>query len=142
MARFHKFDNLLKAKEEDLITIEGVGPEIAKSLILFLKNKNNQSIIERLKNYGMFKAVYDGPSDNAIFTGMTFVLTGELQTFKRSELKEKLESLGAKVSNSVSKKTSFIVVGNNPGSKFDKAQKLGTKTLTEQEIKKMISDNV
>lgn len=139
MAHFGDFKNLLLATQEQLESIDGIGPETARSVLSFFAHPQNKKLIEDLSSLGLFKSSYQGPKANASLSGLTFVLTGELQTFKRSELKGKLESLGAKVSGSVSKKTSYVVVGEKPGSKFDKAKELGVSILSENQVIKMIS---
>ena len=96
-------------------------------------------MIERLKKAGMFSTEFITTSQKTPLEGLTFVLTGELKAFTRSDLKEKLEVLGAKVTGSVSKKTSYVVVGENPGSKYDKATKLGVKILDENGVLEMIA---
>ncbi len=139
MKRYISFEKLRASTEEDLQMIDGVGPEIAKSILAFFENKDNQDMIERLKKAGMFSTEFITTSQKTPLEGLTFVLTGELKAFTRSDLKEKLEVLGAKVTGSVSKKTSYVVVGENPGSKYDKATKLGVKILDENGVLEMIA---
>ncbi|OVE81311.1 hypothetical protein BVY03_03765 [bacterium K02(2017)] len=139
MAHFGDFESFLTCSEEDLQSIDGVGPETAKSIKSFINNSVNSKIIKRLQKVGFFKGVLKKTKATKGFGDLTFVLTGELKQFTRSELKEKLEGLGAKVSGSVSKKTSFVVVGENPGSKFDKAKSLGVAILNEDEIVEKMS---
>lgn len=133
------FERLEAVDEDELQTIDGIGPETAQNVIAFFKNPNNKKLIARLKKAGMFQTEFETVAKDAKLSGLTFVLTGELENHSRSELKEKLESLGAKVTGSVSKKTSYVVVGASPGSKFDKAQKLGVTILNEQEIEALLS---
>lgn len=136
---FHGFDALVQASVEDLESIHGIGPETAKSIVVFLKTLSNQKLIARLKKAGLLSGTYgSASSSNQKFSGLTFVLTGELKKFTRDEIKNKIEKLGGKVSGSVSSKTSYVVAGENPGSKYDKAQELGVKVLGEEEIVKML----
>lgn len=133
MERFITFEKLENASEEELMTINGVGPEIAKAIISFFKNKNNRDLINALKKASMLKNKYAGKASEKL-SGLTFVLTGELKNFSRDEMKEKLESLGAKVAGSVSSKTSYVIAGENPGSKLEKAKKLGVAVIDEEKV--------
>jgi len=134
-------DALSKAKADELTLIEGVGPNIAEAIVDWFARPINQKVLKKLKAVGMWPKV-DLLSDDAgqasqAFAGMTFVVTGTLPTFSRDDAKAFLESHGGKVVSSVSKKTSYLVLGENPGSKFDKAQSLGIKILSEDELKKL-----
>jgi DNA ligase (NAD+) len=138
---FHSFDGFAQASLEELESIHGIGPETAKSIVAFLGEKSNQKLIVRLKKAGLLSGTYGTPSsDNQKFLGLTFVLTGELKNFTRDEVKNHIEKLGGKVSGSVSSKTSYVVVGDNPGSKYDKAKELGVRILREDEITKMLKE--
>jgi len=137
MQRFKNISNLQNANAESLQEVDGVGPEIAQSLINYFQNNHNQTLIKRLVRTGMLSKEFEGATSDKL-NGLTFVLTGELESFSRTELKKQLESQGAKVTGSVSKKTSYVVVGENPGSKYEKAVKLGIKILNENDIKEMI----
>lgn len=134
------FNKLEKCTLEELQEIDGIGPETAQSIIFFLNNPANKEIMSRLKQAGLFKEEFNTNQKNTNLSGLTFVLTGELKNFTRSELKTKLEELGAKVSGSVSKKTSYVVVGENPGSKYNKAKDLGLNILDESEIFNIIKN--
>lgn len=133
MSHLLTFENLTAAKAEELEAIKGIGPETALAITSFFKNKDNQKLLKKLAHVGFFKNPFQGKATSQKLAGLTFVLTGELQNHTRSEMKKLLESHGAKVTGSVSKNTSFVVVGENPGSKYDKAQKLGVEILSEQE---------
>lgn len=136
---FHNFDSLIQASVEDLENIHGIGPETAKSIVAFFETPSNQKLIARLKKAGLLSGTYGSPSSgDRKFSGLTFVLTGELKKFTRDDMKNEIEKRGGKVSGSVSKKTSYVVVGENPGSKYDKAQELGVPILGEDEITKML----
>ena len=124
-------DALSKAKADDLMLIEGVGPNIAEAIVDWFARPINQKVLKKLKSVGMWPKVDMTSNDESqasqSFAGMTFVVTGTLPTFSRDDAKAFIESHGGKVVSSVSKKTSYLVLGENPGSKFDKAQSLGIK---------------
>jgi len=136
---FHTMDKLQKATIEDLINIPDIGEIIAKSVVDYLNNDHHKAIIEELKDLGL-NMEYLGQKieHNEQFSGKSFVLTGTLQIYSRDEAQEKIESLGGKTVNSVSKKTSVVIVGANPGSKYKKAQELGIEIWTEEEFNQKI----
>ena len=114
--------NLMNATYEDFIEIRDVGTMIANSLVNYFHTEENIKLIAELEEYGINMEYLGGPViEDQDFAGRTFVLTGTLSQITREEAKEKIESLGGKVSGSVSKKTSVVVVGENPGSKYEKA---------------------
>jgi len=133
-------DALSKAKVDDLMLIEGVGPNIAEAIVDWFTRPINQKVLKKLKAVGMWPT---GETSNVesqksdAFAGMTFVVTGTLPTFSRDDAKAFIESHGGKVVSSVSKRTSYLVLGENPGSKFDKAQSLGVRVLSEDDLKKL-----
>ena len=136
-SRFRSIDALAAASEEELAVVEGVGPRIAESVVRFFARPENLVVIERLRARGVSleDAAQEGGSvPEQTLTGLTFVLTGALERFTRTEAGSALKALGAKVSGSVSKKTSFVVVGAEPGSKYDTAIELGVPVLTEGEL--------
>jgi DNA ligase (NAD+) len=135
--RFPRLDDLFHLSEEDLMEVEGIGPEVASSVYQFFRDKKNKESIERLKKAGV-KVIEPKVKEKGKFAGKTFVFTGALKSFGRDEVRNLVESLGGMTTSSVSKKVDFVVVGEDPGSKFDKAKELGIKTLTEEEFKKMI----
>ncbi len=132
---YKTMENLMLATEEELIKIPDIGLIIAKSVVSYFSNEQNQAIIKELQELGM-NMTYLGQEiiENEDFSGKNFVLTGTLTEFTRDEAKEKIESLGGKTVDSVSKKTSVVIVGENPGSKYKKAQELGIEIWTEQEF--------
>jgi DNA ligase (NAD+) len=133
--RFGTFGALKNATYTELMTIEGVGPEIARSIVEFFKEKRNLSVIEKMFRAGLtLKEAVKEEVKESPFTGKTVVFTGALQSMTRDRAKELVESLGGHVSNSVSRKTDLVVVGENPGSKFTRAQQLGIKTINEEEF--------
>ena len=119
---------------EDLQKISDVGPKVAGSIYKWFKEKRNTKLLEKLEKAGIEieRAKRHAPSDK--LKGGTFVLTGSLESMSRDEAKEKVRALGGDISESVSKKTDYVVAGSEPGSKFDKAQKLGVKILSEKEF--------
>jgi DNA ligase (NAD+) len=136
---FKSIENLKKAKREDLLSIYEVGPEIADSVVTFFSEKKNLEELDRLAKSGI-KAITKKMEERkpGILEGKTFVFTGELDSFTRSEAKRIVEELGGRAASSVSKKTDYVVVGRNPGSKYEKAKKLGLKIISEEEFKKLI----
>jgi DNA ligase (NAD+) len=137
-AHYGSIEKLKDSQIDELQQIEGVGPIVAKSIFEFFRDKNNVQIINRLKEFGVeFTEESSGPSEG-IFSGKTFVLTGTLDSYTRTEAKKEIENRGGKVSSSVSKKTDFVLAGADPGSKLDKARKLGVTVIDESEFKDMI----
>ncbi len=134
---FSTLERLEKITFEDLSEIENIGPAVSKSVYQYFHDKNNLIFIEKLKKNGVVieKA---GKKQEGKFTSFTFVLTGALSSMSRELAKEKILNLGGKISGSVSSKTSFVLVGADPGSKFTEAQKLGVKIINEEEFLKMI----
>jgi len=137
--RFESIDALSKATVEDLINIPEFGQKMAESVVVFFNQEQTKDTIRKLRDAGV-NMVSQGKKqlvDNR-FEGLTFVLTGTLPTYTRSEATEIIQSFGGKVSGSVSKKTSFVLAGEDAGSKLDKAMQLGIKIIDEDEFKKMI----
>ena len=139
-SHFKTMDALEQASKEELVNIQDVGEIIADSIINYFTNDHHKAIVEELKDLGI-NMTYLGQKveENTIFSGKTFVLTGSLQIFTREEAKEKIESLGGKTVDSVSKKTSVVIVGESPGSKYTKAQELGIEIWTEEDFKNKLN---
>jgi DNA ligase (NAD+) len=135
---FTRLDDFFHLSEEDLMEVEGIGPEVAASVYQFFRDKKNKESIELLQKAGV-TVIEPKVKGKAKLTGRTFVFTGAFKTFGRDEARNIVESLGGMTASSVSKKVDFVVVGEDPGSKFDKAKELGIKTLTEEEFKGMVS---
>lgn len=136
---YRHIDELMGATENELTSIPEIGPKTAKSLITFFNQKRNRELIERLKDLGVnVESTPDVESDNQPLKGLTFVLTGKLKDFTRDEAKEAIQRLGGRVTSSVSKNTDYVVVGENPGSKYEKARKLNIKILSEEEFKDLL----
>ena len=136
---FNNLDNIMKASKEDFTSIYEIGEKMAESLVRFFSDPKELEIIEKLRAYGVnFEEKEEFVTIGKKLEGLTFVLTGELQSMTRNEAKAKIEQLGGKVSSSVSKKTSFVIAGANPGSKYSDAVKLGIKILNEEEFLELI----
>ena len=135
---FPRLEDFFALSEEDLMEVEGIGPEVAASVYQFFRDKKNKESVGRLKKAGV-KVIESKVKEKGKFAGKTFVFTGALKSYGRDEARNLVESMGGMTASSVSKKVDFVVVGEDPGSKFDKAKELGIKTLTEQEFKKMVS---
>lgn len=138
-AAYPSMDALSAAGEDELAGIYGVGPKVAHGMWLFFRTPDNTSVIERLRAAGVTmadEAVAVGEEVPQVLAGLTFVLTGTLahSGMTRDEAGARLKAMGAKVSGSVSKKTSFVVAGENAGSKYDKAQALGVPVLDEAQL--------
>lgn len=135
---FGSLDAIMNASEEDLLAVEEVGPRIAQSIREFFEEPSNRELVKRLETAGLqFKGIKK--QRGTALAGMTFVLTGTLPTYSRDEAKKLIEDAGGKVSASVSKKTTFVVAGEEAGSKLDKARELGVRVVDEEELKKMLS---
>lgn len=132
--KFGDMDSLLSASKEDIAGIEGFGDVMAESVVRSLREPHRIELINRLREYGL-NMTYDRQSaDDDRFKGKTFVLTGTLPTMKRDEAKKLIESFGGKVSGSVSKKTDYVVAGEEAGSKLVKAQTLGITVISENDL--------
>ena len=137
LAKYYKtLDNLMTASYEELVNISDIGDIIAKSIINYFSNEDNKNIITKLKQLGVNTTYINnsGYEEKGEFKGKTFVLTGSLVNITRDKASEIIESLGGKVSSSVSSKTSVVVVGDSPGSKYDKALALGIPIWQEEEF--------
>ena len=138
-AHFGSLDRLLEASEEDLLEVPDVGPVVARSIRTFFDQPHNREVIQGLRDAGV--TWDEGPpadTGRRPLAGQTYVLTGALESMTREEAAERLRALGAKVSGSVSKKTSAVIVGAEPGSKADKARELGVELLDEQALLELL----
>jgi DNA ligase (NAD+) len=132
-------EKLEDMSEEELVAIEGIGPIIARSIASFFSEPRNREVLEKLRQGGV-KPVPPPAAKKGPWSGKTFVVTGTLEAFSRPEAQKAIEERGGKVIGSVSKKTDYVVVGENPGAtKFDKAQTLGIPTLDEKTFKKLLA---
>ncbi len=136
---FGSIEKLKKATLEELQKVMEIGPVVAKSIYDFFREKRNLEFLEKLKKVGV-EIVEEKKPKSQPLKGKTFVLTGGLKTMTREKAKEKIKLLGGEVSESVSKKTNYLIVGKEPGSKLKKAKQLGIKTLNEEEFLKLIKE--
>ena len=136
---YQSMDALMQATYDELLLIKDVGEVIAQSVVDYFSDSNNLFIIEKLKekNVNMLY-IDDSGEEKAEFLGKTFVLTGTLQSITREEAKARIESMGGNVTGTVSKKTSVVIVGDSPGSKYDKALELGISIWNEEEFIQML----
>lgn len=136
--KFKTMDNLMKASYEQLLMVDDTGEITANAIYEFFNQEQTQDLIEKLKKYGVnMSAIVDENEDNR-FEGKTFVLTGALEKYTRDEAGAIIEKMGGKVSSSVSKKTSYVLAGEDAGSKLDKANKLGVEVISEEIFEEMI----
>lgn len=136
---FKNIDNLINASYEDLLSIKDIGQSIANSLYDYFRKEENIELINKLKDLGL-NMNYLGKEviESDLFNGKTFVLTGTLSKYSRDEAKEKIELYGGKVTSSVTSKTDVVIVGDSPGSKYDKAKSLNITIWNEEEFVKNI----
>ncbi|MFH1825010.1 MAG: NAD-dependent DNA ligase LigA [Candidatus Firestonebacteria bacterium] len=138
-AKYSSLDEISSATKEELQNIRGIGPSVAESIENFFKQKDNINVIDKLKKAGVnTKRKKEEIVSRGKLAGKTFVFTGELESFARDEAETLVKRLGGTPTFSVSKKTNYVVVGKDPGSKYDKAKKLGVKILNEEEFKRII----
>lgn len=135
---FKNVDNIIAASKEEIETIHEIGPRIAESVYDFFRTKSNLQMVERLRKAGLnFEMEVTANASNKL-EGLTFVVTGTLEKYKREEVEELIETLGGKAASSVSKKTSYVLAGAEAGSKLKKAESLGVKVIDEAEFDKLI----
>jgi len=138
---FASIDDLARASQEDLSAFPSIGPKIAEGIVAFFRQEGNRQIIEKLGKGGVRLEREKGKQarrEELPLFGLDFVLTGKLDLFSRSEAEARIKALGGEASSDVTKKTSYVVVGTDPGSKLAKAEKLGIKTLSEAEFLKLL----
>ena len=136
-ARFKNIDALMSASAEEIISIEDFGDISANSVVNYFSDENNLELINKLKEYDVCMQ-YNQKIDDLRFEGKIFVLSGGLDTMTRAQATQLIESFGGKTSSSVSAKTSYLLLGDKPGSKLEKATKLGVKIIDEQQFIEMI----
>lgn len=134
---FKDIDLVMNASVDDILQIDGFGKIMAESVVEFFSSDSTKELIAKLKEVGVNMKSTNVVEDTR-FSGMTFVLTGTLPTLKRAEASKIIESFGGKTSSSVSKKTTYVLAGEEAGSKLDKANKLGVQVIIEEEFKEMI----
>lgn len=137
---FHNMDSLSKASEAQLLEVEGIGPNTAGSIIHWFEQPHNQEMLHALKAQGVWpvETAREISTGSLPLQGQTFVITGTLPTLSRDEASELIEKAGGKVTGSVSKKTSYLLLGEDPGSKYQKALDLGVPVISEGELREKI----
>jgi DNA ligase (NAD+) len=138
--QFGNVDRLADASQEEIVEVEGIGPERAEAIAEWFSDEENRALVEELRGLGLRFAA--GPEERPVegpLTGSTYVITGTLDGFSRDEARKALEAKGAKVADSVSKKTSGVIAGESPGSKLAKAQQLGVPVLDEAALERLLS---
>ncbi len=136
--KYKTMDNLMNATIDDLLTIDDMGQIMAQSVYDFFTQEQTIDLINRLKDYGVNMVSQEEEGLDNRFDGMTFVLTGTLDTYSRKDAEDIIEKFGGKTSGSVSKKTTYVLAGEDAGSKLTKAQELGVKIISENDFKEMI----
>jgi DNA ligase (NAD+) len=138
--RFGSMERLEQATQEELEQVREIGPKLAESIHFFFRQPENRGLIERLRKAGLPMEVFGVEKATArqVFAGQTFVLTGTLEGLTRDEAAALIQERGGRVSSSVSKKTSYVLAGQDPGSKLEKAQELGVRIIDEQEFRAML----
>jgi len=134
---FKSMDNLAQQTIENLTQVHEIGPVVAESIYNFFHNPKNRKVLEKLKEGGVKFPAEKAEVKEMPLSGKTFVLTGALDSFTRDETRKIIEGMGGRVSSSVSKKTDYLIVGKDPGSKYDSALKLGIQTLDENDFKEI-----
>jgi DNA ligase (NAD+) len=132
--------NFFRVTEGDLLAIREVGPELAQSVVRFFGYQRNREIMGKLQEAGL-AVVEPEVEETARLNGLTFVFTGALESFTRDEVRDLVESLGGKTALSVSKRVDYVVVGSDPGSKYDRANELGIPVLTESQFREMVEQS-
>ncbi len=134
---FHTLDGLAEASQEELTAVEDVGPVVAASIAEWFSRPYHKKLLRKFQHAGV-KILPEKGATKGKFSGKTFVVTGSLDSMSREEAHQRIRSLGGKAASSVSKDTSYVVAGAEPGSKYDKAKKLGVKVIDENEFLEMI----
>lgn len=137
--RFKTFENFRNATFEELTSVDGVGDVIANNIINYFNHEGEQELIKRLLEFGVNTIEHDEEVKEGFFTGKTVVITGTFSSMKRDEIKAYIEKEGGKATSSVSKNTDLVLVGENPGSKLDKANELEIEIMNENELMEVIN---
>jgi DNA ligase (NAD+) len=139
--RYRNIDDLMNASEKELMEIDAVGPKIADSIITFFGQEENRRIIQRLKAAGVNLQEKTAEFEDLPLAGREFVITGRLEGFTRQEAEARIKALGGTAKSDVTRKTSYLVVGAEPGSKLARAEALGVTRLSETELIEMLEAN-
>jgi DNA ligase (NAD+) len=141
-AAFLGLDALMKAAYEQVVAVEGIGPKIARSVVDYFANDRNLAVIEKLRRAGLrFQDEPEKPKGDLPLAGMQFVITGTLQGISRLKAEELIRQLGGEAGNSVTRKTNYLVVGLDPGSKLQKARSLGITILTDEQFQQLLQQH-
>ena len=135
---FGSVEALMAASADDLTAIDDIGPRIADSIVSYFGEEKSKALIEKLQGYGVDMTAEKKELISTSFDGEIVVLTGKLQLFTRKEAEQAVEERGGKCTSSVTKKTTLVVVGAEPGSKYEKARQLGTPIISEAEFKEWL----
>ena len=136
---FKTLDNLSRAKTETIDAIRGLGPIVAPAIVEWFAHKENKALVSRLgKILKIFNPEFKSNKKSLPLAGQTFVLTGTLLSMSRDEAKKKIRALGGDISSSVSKQTDYVVAGENPGSKYADAHRLGVRIVSEREFMRIV----
>ncbi|MCM8784664.1 MAG: NAD-dependent DNA ligase LigA [Candidatus Omnitrophica bacterium] len=139
---FSSIDQLKNATIERLSSISEIGPIMAESIVEFFSNEENLKVIEKLKKAGVRMEKEKVEEKKDILSGLTFVITGTLENYSRDEIQDYIKKLGGKVTDSVSKKTNYLICGMEPGSKLQKAKQLGVKIISEAEFEQLVKERM
>jgi len=135
---YRNLEDYTSLQFDDLVTIDEIGTVIAESVLAYFKDEDSIQLIEELRDFGLNTQYTSSVVEKAAFSGKTFVLTGKLEVYTRTEAKNLIENLGGKVSGSVSQKTDYVVAGSDAGSKLTKAEQLGVTVISEEEFKNLL----
>ncbi len=138
---FDSMDQLAAASIEDLMAIPSIGPKVAESIFRFFQQEENRSVLEKLKKTGVRLEKEAGKEEVPMpLKGQEFVLTGRLEVFTRPQAEGRIKALGGEAGDNVTRRTAYVIVGSEPGSKLDRARTLGTKLLNEEEFVKLLEE--
>jgi len=142
--RFGSLDSIARATEEELAEVSGIGPKIAESLVAYFRQEANQRVLRKLKEAGVrMKAEAAATEARALpLAGMHLVVTGRMSSMSRSQAEDRIKELGGSVGSNVTRKTAYLVVGEDPGSKLDQARNLGTPVLNEEQFMKLLEGHM
>ena len=137
-------DRIKLATESDLLSVPSIGPKIAESIVLYFRQKENLAVLEKLEIAGvnMTSSEQSREFTGATLAGMQIVVTGRLSSMSRSDAETKIKELGGSAGSNITKRTTYLVVGEEPGSKLDQAEKMGTPFLSEVEFLKLLQADV
>ena len=136
---FPNIDALMSASQEDLEAVQSIGPKIAEAVAAYFGNESNRAVIEKLRAVGVTMESEQGEETvEQVFDGLRFVVTGRLERFSRSDITGRIKDLGGAVSGSVSKRTDYLVAGENAGSKLTDAEKHGVPVISEDEFLELV----